>query len=482
MVADCRTRFSRRWIVQELALAKEATVHCGNNKPIHWHDFQDAIAIFSRDFDVLRPKLRSYFERSNHPNRTKWNNDADFEIEQLGAKLLVEITSNLFRKNDDGSSESTYGLETLVCLLSGFDTSDPRDTINALINIASEIDREYANADHAIPRPDYTKDLFEVYRDFVRWVVATSKSLDIICRYWALPEREQERPATPRLPSWIQSVDDSAFGRGEEVFDGRKAGGSFVGLPDQGCYYASGKGFSRRDPQVEWPSDVVIDSNAEPTDGRNRPTVQRSRLHDVSMLVTGLVIGAVSFRTEPFPDSVITKDCLERLGWSFQRKATEVTEVPDQLWQTLVANRGPDGTKMDGSYRRACQHVLVKLTRNGHINIDKLLGKTSGYTKAYLERVRSVTWDRSFIEGMPSLTPSSNEASKKLVGLGPPKTKEKDVIAILYGCSVPVILRSVRDAYGNHEGYQFIGEAFIYGKMDGEAFRGGYQETKFRLL
>lgn len=448
-------------------MAKRATVHCGDNKPIHWNDFQDAIAIFCRDFDILKPKLRLHFERTNHPDKSKWNSDSDFEIGQLGAKLLVDITSNLFRRNVDGSSESTYGLEKLVCLLSGFEASDPRDTINALINISSEVHRNNTDQALAIPASDYRKDLFDVYRGFVEWVVKTSKSLDIICRHWALPEREQDRP----LPSWIKSADDSAFGRGHDVFEGRKAGGSFVGLPGTSRYHASGRGHEQKYPEVHWPAVVA-------------PHLDKT-LHDMAIIVTGLAIGTVLFRTEPFPDSIITKPCLERLGWSFKKKHTEVVEVPNQLWQTLVADHGPNGTPMPPLYRRACQYVMVNLTRNGHINIDNLLRRTTGYTKDYLERVRAVTWDRSFIEGVPRLPTKStplDATAKKLVGLGPPKTRENDVIAILYGCSVPVILRPIYDSMGKVEAHQFVGEAFIYGKMDGEAFHGGHEEIKFRLI
>jgi hypothetical protein len=37
--------FSRRWVIQELAMAEEATVHCGKIT-VHWNDFRDAISIF----------------------------------------------------------------------------------------------------------------------------------------------------------------------------------------------------------------------------------------------------------------------------------------------------------------------------------------------------------------------------------------------------------------------------------------------------
>lgn len=40
-----RPWFSRRWIVQEIALAKEARLYCGK-KNIPWQDFADAVQLF----------------------------------------------------------------------------------------------------------------------------------------------------------------------------------------------------------------------------------------------------------------------------------------------------------------------------------------------------------------------------------------------------------------------------------------------------
>jgi hypothetical protein len=468
-----------------LALAKDATVHCGSHT-IHWRDFQDAIAIFARDFDTLRPKLQKYF-KSSEIKRGNLSLASAFEINQLGAKLLVDTTASLFRKGPDNSYESTMDLETLVCALSNFDTSDPRDTINAFLNISKEMNSaNSANSDdpYKVPMPDYSKDLFQVYRDFVKWVITTSKRLDIICRYWALPERQTKAPTTPRLvelPTWIKSVDDSAFGRGEEVFDGRRAGDSFVGLPGSYQYHASGTGWRQRFPEVEFPDDD--NTLADQSRNEHLALSNGSANYDMSILVTGVAIGEVSFRNQPFADSVIPKDCLEKLGWSFNWHAPAIDSVPDQLWQTLVADRGPNGTPKPPFYRRACQHCLVNLTRNGHINIATLLHESSGYTKDYLERVRAVTWDRSFIEGcLLGKRKSQNAACDKLVGLGPSKTKEGDIIAILYGCSVPVILRPVHGDSATTRSYEFLGEAYIYGKMDGEAIDDGFEEQKFRLI
>ena len=468
-----------------MALARYATVHCGSHT-INWEDFHNAIAIFCDSFDVLKGRLREYFRAHSHQSNKYL--DSAFEIEQFGAKLLVDVTSDLFRKDSDGQYDSTISLESLVCSLNNFDTSDPRDTINAFLNICKESNSSHKDDHHTLPKPDYSKDLSQVYREFVKYVVDTSKSLNIICRYWALPERETKTPTTPRLvqlPTWILPVDDSAFGRGEEVYHGRKAADSLVGLPGASQYNASGSGWRKKDPQVSFPDDRALDQDKAHGGYGNDPSAR-----NVTLTATGVAIGTVSFRNQPFADGVIPRDCLEKLGWNFDWKAKAVKEVPDQLWRTLVADRGPKGQAKPKTYRLACQHCLVSLTRNGHMNIKEVLRKTkdSSYTKDYLERVLAVTWDRSFIEGSPILPgqPSSDSewrrsptgAWKKLVGLGPRKTQEGDIIAILYGCSVPVILRPVTGT----QDHEFIGEAYIHGKMDGEAISEKCETTEFRLI
>lgn len=469
-------RFSRRWIIQEVALAKEATVHCGSNPEISWKDFQDAIAAFCHGFSVLRPRLIRYFALK-YPRRARWRGQPNFEIEQLGAKLLVDITTDLYRENDneDGSPQSTYGLESLVCQLSSFDTSDPRDTVNALINISSEYHCNEPGSALALPAPDYTKSPFQVYRDFVKWVVTTSNSLDIICRYWALPSREQGS----RLPSWIKSAKDSAFGTGYDVFEGRKAGESLVGLPNTNSYHASGRGCKQTQPIVTWDVDIPSLANKKTQD-----------LLSMSITATGLAIGTISSSSEPFIEGCVSKCCLEGLGWVFGKSSEEiVAEMPQQLWQTLVANRGPKGMPKPTLYRHSCQYVMNYLTHGGNIKIDNLLSSDSvaGYVKEYLERVRAVTWGRLFFQAKRlrsqlDASPPSKNTPRKLVGLGPKGTKDGDVIAILYGCSVPVILHPVSDDGGGLIGYRLIGEAFVYGMMDGEAVDGGYKEGQFPLI
>jgi hypothetical protein len=153
-----------------------------------------------------------------------------------------------------------------------------------------------------------------VYRDFVEWVVKTSNSLDIICRHWALLERTTMIPTTPwlvELLSYMQLVDNSAFERGAEIFDGRKARDSFVGQPGDLNYHASGNGYQQKFPEVEFPPESIETQAANPS------TTTRNVVHDMSMLVTGVCIGTVSFRNQPFADGVIPKECLEKAQWTY---------------------------------------------------------------------------------------------------------------------------------------------------------------------
>ncbi|OCL09117.1 hypothetical protein AOQ84DRAFT_431442 [Glonium stellatum] len=436
--------FSCRWVIQELALAKDATVHCGE-KEVHWRDFADAISLFVLHFEQIRKLFQGKPEFALEYNVIT-------ELDPLGAKILVDEISNTFLKNEDGTLyEPLKGLETLVSSLSTFDTSDPRDTIHALLNIAKEtsplssVAPARAKSENPPPKPSYSNDLLEVYTGFVKWVINEHKSLDIICRQWALPPRKEkdansnyDKPVV--LPSWIQVVANSTYGKQEEGH-GRKNGDSFVGLPDAKFYNAS------HDESAK--ARFGIDTNKR----------------DSSMYVKGFVVGRVTWRTDPIPDGVISQKALQKLGWI--GNDDEVDTVPDKVWRTLVADRGPDGRNPPSWYHRACLRCLVQDTPNGHINTHKLLsGEPPKIIKDYLKRVQAVTWNRVVLEA------SSEDGKETFVGIGPPGTEFEDIVCILFGCSVPCILRRCEIDGDKQGGYKLVGESFVYGRMDGEAVTG----------
>jgi hypothetical protein len=58
----------------------------------------------------------------------------------------------------------------------------------------------------------------------------------------------------------------------------------------------------------------------------------------------------------------------------------------------------------------------------------------------------------------------------ELLALVPCATEPGDIICIIPGCSVPVVLRRLYGPVGGKPLYKFIGESYVHGMMDGEAF------------
>lgn len=136
--------------------------------------------------------------------------------------------------------------------------------------------------------------------------------------------------------------------------------------------------------------------------------------------------------------------------------------LPDAIWRTLVADRGPDGGNPPGWYHRACQTCFAHSNSTSDIDTGYLIAnpRSSSMMVEFLKRVQSVVWNRTFIK----------TADKDLFGLAPRGTQPGDIVCILFGCSVPVILREKRSSTGEFEHYyELIGESFVYGMMDGEA-------------
>ncbi|KAM6532635.1 hypothetical protein FALCPG4_005689 [Fusarium falciforme] len=174
-----RRWFSRRWIIQELALAKTAEVRCGS-KRVHWRDFSDAVSIFELHFDIIlkiikrRPDLQKSLEGIK-------------DMTPFGARILVDVLSNTFQRDANGTIFSPrQGLESLISSLSTFETSDPRDTIYTLLNLAKETfnlpsedkvrkeKRLKRNEANPPPFPDYSKNLLDVYTNFMKWCIRES--------------------------------------------------------------------------------------------------------------------------------------------------------------------------------------------------------------------------------------------------------------------------------------------------------------------
>ena len=458
-----RTWFSRRWVVQEIALAARATLYCGDAY-VDWSDFADAVSLFeaveSESHTISKSIMRSDL----------FNHIPDFlgEIKFLGATRLVDATSNLFRKSKNGKVlERLLSLEALISNLSAFEASRPHDIIYAVLNLGKGIRTSAATSnkeslietqsqvtmeptDQTVREQelmkltarrfrqareenmfmiDYEKPFFDVCKEFLRFTIKSDGFLDIICRPWVpedgIPEAER--------PSWLLTTSKTAWGMRPDGNYSRANADTLVGPPGLGKrnYNASGS--------------FKVTANWKFGEG--------PKVH--SMYVEGFVIDSVKRKKPYAADGIILNEWLSDGGWTDKSALP-----PDEFWRTLVADRGPNGLNPPPFYPRACKAALNQSVKNGHISTNTLVhnGKSTVVAK-FLRRVQEVIWMRRLII-----------TEYDFLGLAPEMSKKRDLICILYGCSVPVALRRMVDPKTDEEYFTFIGECYVHGIMDGEAF------------
>jgi hypothetical protein len=353
----CSRWFSRRWVIQELALARKANVLCGK-KVVHWNDLADAVSIFKEKLQDVEAGFRET------PRHFKLDKEKLNIVQAMGATALVEALTDLLRKNESGDvKEKRLGLDYLVATLVSFDVTDPRDTIYGLLAIARDDPQKEL-------KPSQKKSLLEVFTEFVRYCVQKSRSLDMICRHWApsrttLPpppnkplERFKNRKTT--LPSWIRQLDDSAFGTPDRIFRGRRNADSLVGDPRHPNYNASGQRALNLD-NVHFGQMPTSESTL------NGKVPTHTETFDGTLTVKGLILGSVGSISPRIISGIIPQEALQMGGWTYSLKQDDLAtdKVPDRLWRTLVAGRASGSQPPPSWYKRACLYSLLREDNRG---------------------------------------------------------------------------------------------------------------------
>ncbi|KAL9112231.1 MAG: hypothetical protein Q9227_003349 [Pyrenula ochraceoflavens] len=207
-----RPWFSRRWVVQEIALANRATVYCGGDM-IPWTSFAVAVELFV-EVETATHRLSEIMQRNERfryvPNWFEY-------VSELGASLLVSATAKIFRQYKSpadatriDTKRGLLSLEYLVSTLFIFEATVPHDAVYSLLAIAKDTspiakfpiaemkDQDallHASFGDFMERKPYTVDYHRSYadvcKDFVSFCIERSsqldpaRGLDILCRPWA---------------------------------------------------------------------------------------------------------------------------------------------------------------------------------------------------------------------------------------------------------------------------------------------------------
>lgn len=368
--------------------------------------------------------------------------DASFGLRYapaLGAIQIVKAVNDLFRTPyHQGGPIPLRSLEYLVSSFTMYETSEPRDVIYSLLSISRDglktddagaietsdlpvFDRPGAERilrsliqSTQIRQPftvDYSAPVLEVYKQFMSFSIPRAnpaRALDILCRPWA-PDLPGER-----FPSWIATLTNAAYKPVDRSALGRRLirrnPDPLVGDADVTIYTASraigpprGKGFFKYWNSV-----------------------------DRSMFLEGFVLDKVSDLEFPSQLGHIPPEWPALAGWK-----PKSGPPPEEFWRTLVADRGPDGRDPPSFYGPACETVFQEAW-DDTLDTSMLINHGGSVISDFLKRVQAVIWNRRMM-----LTANS------WLGLAPKAAREGDLICILYGCSVPVILRKIEKSRGD---------------------------------
>ncbi len=384
-----------------------------------------------------------------------YNHNAEIfgEVQGLGALQLINAVNRLFRRAEDGQIlDSLLTLETLVVSLNTFQTKDCRDCIYAVMPLANNsqqggtagsISSQQAPTKSMWPSLpiDYNRPFHEVAQGFVASCIKSSNSLDIICRPWApFPNYYYSGFQSPVLSSWVCTMDDSVFERRADSHFDRKRGDSLVGVPGRPIYQAS-RGFPF----------FYFDLNSPPEDPSSYMEMARFSEDTAELLkaptieVKGWNIGTIGSLGERAMEGIMPADWFEMANWNERRQP-----APEAFYRTMVADRAADGGSLPSWYKSAFDKVLAN-SGTGDVMLQRAILRTKWtVTTEVLERVQSILWNRRFVI-----------TSQGAFGLVPVNALMGDLIMVLYGLSVPVVLRKLASSYW------LVGECYIHGAMDG---------------
>jgi hypothetical protein len=433
-----RPWFERRWVIQEVACARQLSVRIGH-RILSWLDFADAVDLYLENIGRIRGLYSKSTLSASEPAALD-------HIESSKAVELMRFSRNVFRMSSNVAVMSRMmDLESLVVAASSFAVSDIRDVVYALLYLAK--DRHNAATGGArslrILRPDYSRNPADIFEHFTRYFIATSNSLDIICRPWASwPRQLHDAEHNGRtLPTWIGLASSGGSGTYRKFVPPE----TLLGPVGSQLYDAS--------------RGVAIRVH----------TIPQTLKH--TLQVDGMVLGLVGSVSTCINGGTLDDKCLQLLGWSGRLK----DGVDDRLWRTLVANRSHDGKPTPTWYRRACALALSQLDDSGALDSTAMVADTSQPSTLvdYLKRVQKATEQRKIFRCEDDRS-FPQEGPDAIVGIGPEGLSDHGyrylLVCILFGCSVPVIL----DCSTPHT--RLLGACYIHGYMEGETFIGMSKE------
>ena len=439
--------FERMWVVQELGVAESGGIAYGGGVE-YWQNFLRVVYYLHYTCNAPVANIRKL--TGLEKIRLGWNRGLRQPLREL-------IRACRYRR-----------------------ATDPRDKIYALLGLMGD-------GRNNLLQPDYTKPVAEVYAHATQHFIIQSESLDPICGWQSLGRDD--------LPSWVPdyNLNQDLVASPLVPIDGRESLFAASGYDHRSKYTLDVAS------TVQWGSLSVSGMCIDTISMHSEPTLEDESLATMESMWHSIIVAAEHLLGGLSKD---IEDSLESIS-STVRKASEYWNSTGEFYsQSLYSS-----SKVNMSLENAVQSHLQSSLEDFNVESDPtysyildayihclVCGRQTTTERLSEENARtimSLNVDESlandgitafickaFLAGLRGR--SMAITTQGYIGAMPPDVQVGDLVCVLFGCSVPVVLRK-----RGEDSYSFVGECYVHGFMDAEAIafqiKGQLKEKTFVL-
>lgn len=489
-----RSWFKRSWVVQELALARSATVVCGS-RSISWEKLAKTIVFIKETrwyHHLSTEKLRHVSEVRQNPGIYKkfLKSKTWFDM----TPIYLNRTRNAVQSFVQGHSKRSPPLRVLIDTHRNTKTSEPRDKVYAFLSLADHGRYPFTKGTDPI-KPDYSLPVSKIFTQVAWSLIRSYRNIHLLSHV-----QDQSLTRIANLPSWVPdytvsiqpyplefrgNCDWSSCGDVRWTPPSNDEVEQTGLLPVQGFHIDTVSETACMPQEAEdasqpWAS--IVDMTSHLPEQYYIPTRKDGApISRFEVLWRTLITNTYS-RQHPAPshcgtlliDYILNLQIRHRLApWSsshreFQPHQTAISTLTNPEWRNLLAAEPAYSPYSLQRYRdRLTALVENMLSKDAYSPIE--LAQLHHDVETGSGRNRRLFRTKDF----------------NLLGTGARSLRKGDEVWILAGGRVPYILRragsSDAGAGGGESRHRLIGEAYVHGVMHGDPRRLG-RELSSTLL